>query len=82
MEGPGVLVPTLPQCLFFWPGRGSVHESRLLKITRLSIIPSATLRDSVFQGPSCSLGTGEKGQEGLWMFLARRACTAAAASQP
>lgn len=56
MRGPGVLVPTLPRCHFPWPGRGSVDESRLLKITRLSIIPSAILRDRVFQGPAALQG--------------------------
>lgn len=61
---PGVLVSALSRCLFPWPGRGSVDESQLLKITRLSIIPSATLWDSVFRGPSFSLGTRAMGKEG------------------
>lgn len=42
----------------------SGSESPLLKITCLSIIPTAALWDSMFQGPSFSLGTRATGQEG------------------
>lgn len=66
-EAPGILVPTLPRGLF--PPHEeealSGSESPLLKITCLSIIPTAALWDSMFQGPRRSLGTGTTGQEGL-----------------
>lgn len=43
----------------------SGSESLLLKITCFSIIPTAALWDSMFQGPRRSLGTRTTGQEGL-----------------
>lgn len=80
MGGPGVLVPTLPRCHFPWP----VNASRMLKITRLSIIPSATLWDSVFQGPTALQGPEQWGKKDYgcsWLPLARRACSEARAPQ-
>ena len=69
--GPGVLVPALPRSLF--PGLEealSAHESQLVKITRLSIIPTATLLgDSVFQAQLALQGPEQQARR-AWTFLA------------
>ena len=42
----------------------SVHESQLLKITCLSIILTAALRDSVFQAQAALQGLEQRGKKG------------------